>query len=209
MTFWRTWQEWHCTNPEGEGKQLLLLTPFRCTQCFPPLWFTSTCSAESRCLPQACTQCLFSSSHTPAESGKGTWCTEAGLEDLLSQPQQARGSEKEQPKREQFYEWLLGVLGKKNYNLSCTQLLNPLLYWIHKMYGIFKSELCPSIFQDPGNLDIYNTAAAPGVQDLARLCNGLSPGKTLKKGFLWRHTFNECFKKSSRVLQKVFLFMRR
>lgn len=30
---------------------------------------------------------------------------------------------KEQPKRDPFYEWLLGVLGKKNYNLSW--LLNP------------------------------------------------------------------------------------
>lgn len=48
-------------------------------------------------------------------------------EDLLSQPHQARGSGKEQPKRVQFYEWLLRVLDKKNHNLSWTHLLKPLL----------------------------------------------------------------------------------
>lgn len=107
-------------------------------ECFAPLWFLSTCSADSRCLPPACIQCLLLSSHV-LQSEERHLMYRGWFEDLLSLPQQARSSEKEQPKRDQFYEWLLGVPDKKKYNFSWTQLLNPLLSWIHKMYGIFKS----------------------------------------------------------------------
>lgn len=102
------------------------------------------------------------------------------MEDLLSQPQHARGSEKEQPKRDQFYEWLLGVLGKKNYNLSWSKLLNPLLARIHKTYSIFKSELCPSIFQVQATRRFTTQLLLQEYRIWPSCAMGISPGKTLK-----------------------------
>lgn len=41
-------------------------------------------------------------------------------------PSKQEIQKKKEPERDQFYEWLVGVLDKKNSNLSWTLLLNPL-----------------------------------------------------------------------------------